>query len=106
MRQWMLADIDSAQVQLGERSRTFDRKPNTGGRVCEPESKFIQPLLRDGIRIGDQQAAVVNTVWVMGQQRIGIIFGDVFPAESGISRLLGCNCPINTYIGAVRASRR
>ena len=90
VRGGMLADVYSGEIELRERVRAFDGETDAGDDVGESEAKFVQQAWREHPRMRDEQTAIMYAVGIVGQERVGIVFGDVLAAEARVDRLLWC----------------
>src|ERR1700678_4317890 len=99
----MLADVYARQVQLAERGRSLDGKVDAGRDVGKAVAKLIHKFRCDGIRVRDQQAAIVDGVYVVRQKIIRDRLADVLPAEARIGRLLRGDRLVDANVGAVGA---
>ncbi len=80
----MLADIHSLQIELLQSARARDRETDARRHIRKAEPELVQQLRRNRVRVRHQQAAVVNAVAIVRQQRIRIGRCNVLSAEPRI----------------------
>src|ERR1700722_16284344 len=101
----MLADIDTREIQLTERSGTLNREVDAGRNVSEAVAKLIQQLWSDRVGVRDQQASIVNGIRIIRQKEIREVRGDVLAGKAGVNRLLGRDRLIDSDVRTVGARR-
>ena len=101
MRERMLADVHAFEPQLLECGRAWNGEIDAGGDIGEAVTKLVQQLRADGVGVGNEQAAVVNAVDIIGQERVRVVGGYVLAAEAAVDRLLGSDGLIDAEIGAI-----
>src|ERR1700685_2333366 len=70
MRERMLADVHAFETQLLECVRALDGEIDAGGDIGEAVTKLVQQPRADGVGVGNEQAAVVNAVDIIRQERV------------------------------------
>ena len=88
MSERMLADVHAFEAQLLECARAWNGEIDAGGDIGEAVTKLVQQPRADGVGVGNEQAAVVNAVNIIRQERVREIGGYVLAAEAAVDGLL------------------
>src|SRR5579871_2327175 len=98
---WMLADVDAGEAELLKRGGALNGKADAGDDVGEAEAEFVYDVIGDGVGVRNEKTAIVDAVGIIGEQRIGVIGGDVLAAETGVGRLFGRDGLVDADVGSV-----